>query len=142
MYCGDDALMSQICKAISRLAELFESNPRAAFLRTEQADSFHHAVMFVQDFDGDAGNFEGYPCFRNILKMLDNQSIQGVMAGGELLSYFFYGGCKVDGFYAAPGDHDVLDHDALKIEQVEQNRLMLLRDEVACLEHEGTQFLR
>ena len=45
--------------------------------RPEQPDRFYHSVLGLDDFHGNAGNLQRNAGFRNILKMIEDQAIQG-----------------------------------------------------------------
>ena len=59
-------------------------------------------------------------------------------AGGDLLAQFVYRGLQVDGLDFAPRRHDVLDRDVLKVKEIEQDGPVLLGNELAGFEHDGT----
>ena len=72
------------------------------------------------------------------LAFVDRQLV--VIAGGQLVLDFLDRHGQVQRLDLGARGHDVLDRDVLQVEQVEQDALVLLRDEVAAFEHDGAQF--
>jgi len=65
----------------------------------------------------------------------------GVEAGGDLVPYFVFRIGEIDALDGPAWRHDILDRDALEVEEVDQDAAVLLWDVLPGLDHHGTQFL-
>ncbi len=87
-----------------------------------------HRLAHVQDADNAVD-----------LAFVDGQLV--VVAGGQLALDFIDRQFQVQRLDLRAGRHDVLNRDGFQVEQVEQDAFVLLREEVAALQHDGAHFL-